>query len=258
MIVNTFLPYADYPTIKNIVPDLLERFSSDKGYRFYPDAERFFLAMKQRKRAEVSPRQTCEAKALQRIRADEDYQARILKWLNQWDKIIVGVTTNSDNRVANVLESFNLNVGATRYNSEAPVLKNSLHDIDFVFTSYDAWREKPHPAMFHAADRMLMSSGMDPADFDKLHIGDDYAKDILGAEDAGWSSILLHRENETTLQSRINEVWQFPTDRGKMYRISTLYGLSDWDPTKPRVHTGYYSRWVARRQNGEIYWESKA
>jgi hypothetical protein len=240
-----------------VVPDLLERFSTKEGYRLYPDVERFFQALKQSKRAEVSLSGTYGVKVLHDINADEQYQYNILKWLNQWETVVVGVITNSDNRVADVLASFNLKVGPARYGPETKLKSGCLYDIDFVFTSYDAWREKPHPAMFRAADRVLTASGMDHADFDKLHIGDDYAKDVVGAGDAGWNTILLHREEETTLKSRINELWQFPSDRGKVHRISTLYGLSDWDPVRPRVQTGYYSRWAVRRHKGEIWWESR-
>jgi FMN phosphatase YigB (HAD superfamily) len=257
LIVNTFLPYADYPTIKNVVPDLLERFSTKEGYRLYPDVERFFLALKQKRRAEVSTKAKYKVQTLQQRNADEAYQSSLLKWMNQWDRVVVGVITNSDNRVANVLDSFGLDVGPARFGSETKLSCDDLHDIDFVHTSYDAWREKPHPAMFHAASRLLTSSGLNLSDFDKVHVGDDYAKDVVGAGEAGWDSILLHREEETTLQLRINELWQFPTDRGKVHRISTLYGLSNWDPVRPKVQTGYYSRWAVRRHKGEFYWESR-
>lgn len=69
--------------------------------------------------------------------------------------------------------------------------------------SYDVGAEKPEREIFDAAKQMLgetlrdasSGEGAQRADeFEMLFVGDDLEKDVLGARDAGWNSVLLDRE----------------------------------------------------------------
>jgi FMN phosphatase YigB (HAD superfamily) len=57
---------------------------------------------------------------------------------------------------------------------------------------------KPHPTIFRAAEQAL---GLDSADAGRiLHVGDDWAADVVGAHDAGWrTAYLRNRQGDTPL-----------------------------------------------------------
>ncbi|KAI4958940.1 hypothetical protein J4E86_002660 [Alternaria arbusti] len=187
VIKETFTPFL-YPNQtfpKYLVPELLHTYSSRKGYTMYPDVLPFFRMIRHMKSHRVR------------------YGTSHGLW--PWDKTIVGVITNSDNRVPGILSSFGINVGPSRYHNMKPSNpKDGEYDIDFTVLSYDVGVEKPDRRIFAAAEEILdhkleaasVTSGEDirAEEFEKIYVGDDLRKDVFGAQDAGWSSVLLERD----------------------------------------------------------------
>ncbi|KAI4656260.1 hypothetical protein J4E93_000979 [Alternaria ventricosa] len=190
VIKETFTPFLDpnqtFP--KYLVPELLHTYSSRKGYTLYPDVLPFFHMIRHMK--------------THRVRHGASHG------LWPWDKTIVGVITNSDDRVPRILSSLGVNMGPWHH----PVIrasgpKDREYDIDFTVLSYDVGVEKPDQRIFAAAEEMLdrklkdasMASGEDirAEEFEKIYVGDDIHKDVFGAQDAGWSSVLLQRDAGT-------------------------------------------------------------
>jgi len=50
---------------------------------------------------------------------------------------------------------------------------------------------KPHPAIFRAAEAALAGSAAPPPPAAILHVGDDWAADVVGAATAGWRTAYL-------------------------------------------------------------------
>ncbi len=134
-------------------------------------------------------------------------------WL--WDHTVVGILTNSDDRIPGILASFGLNVGSKRFGTPIEHAEDASEDedINFVVLSSDVGVEKPDPKIFDAAEEVLKASlgrndqngGMIGSlphnkakhslkEFELLHIGDNEQQDILGALNAGWNSILFDRK----------------------------------------------------------------
>lgn len=113
-------------------------------------------------------------------------------------KLIVGVITNSDDRVPSVLSSLGLKVNPRRHGTPAQSLKFSEDeedDVDFVIMSYDVGFEKPSRKIFDAARQVVYSGWGPKKQGDRyIHVGDDLEKDFRGAEQAGWDRVLLDRE----------------------------------------------------------------
>ena len=144
---------------QRLVPDLLHRFSSSEGYELFPDVTGFF----------------------QNVRKS-----------TIWENVSVGVISNSDDRVPNILSSLGLKLSSLRY-SETATLQTAAppkdEDIDFVVLSYDVGHEKPDRQIFDAAKRLSQLSVRDNKSTVFVHVGDDEKKDILAAEKAGWKAI---------------------------------------------------------------------
>ncbi|KAI8972268.1 HAD-like domain-containing protein [Pilobolus umbonatus] len=84
----------------------------------------------------------------------------------------MGVISNSDERVVDVVENLNL----SKY-------------FDFVLASSLVGYEKPNKAIFQKA--LQKADNISPEN--ALHIGDDLEKDYHGATNAGWNAMLLER-----------------------------------------------------------------
>lgn len=126
---------------------------------------------------------------------------------------MIGVITNSDDRVPDVLTSLGLRVNPLRYN---PTIKDSTQevrkaeeaqhhqtpDIDFCVMSYDVGVEKPSSEIFDAAidtlSSLLSAEGKDykEEDWGLVYVGDEVGKDAKGAVMAGWDAVLLDRGGE--------------------------------------------------------------
>lgn len=127
--------------------------------------------------------------------------------LSRFETVVVGVITNSDDRVPDILSSLGLDVSPMRYGATeahpGTLAGPRSHDVDFHCMSYDVGVEKPDRRIFQAAEDMLAQiietrEGKDPtesrADLDtweKLYVGDEYEKDVVGAQNAGWKVALL-------------------------------------------------------------------
>ncbi len=169
-------PNQQFP--EALVAELLKRYSSREGYDLYPDVAPFFEMLRNKKR----------------------HEATTSSW--KWDKTVVGIITNSDNRVPDILDSFGLKIGPRRVGSPDQRNKHATieDDISFTVLSYDVGFEKPDHRIFDAATDMLKETleaddnALRIEDFEKLHVGDDVEKDYEGAGAAGWDRVLLHRK----------------------------------------------------------------
>ncbi|KGO37131.1 hypothetical protein PEX1_012550 [Penicillium expansum] len=184
---------------KEHIPDgmveaLLDRFAGPEGYALYDDVLPFFRRMRRLKSAR--------------------------KW--SFDRIIVGVISNSDDRVPAVLKSLGLTVGDMRadqdkssmdlpgfeernFKKDAAGEYNNDHvdhnlelDIDMVITSYEAGQEKPHRLIFDVTRRQALKVARpwltSRTKFISVHVGDDFEKDHEAARAAGWESYMLRRD----------------------------------------------------------------
>lgn len=162
----------------------------------YDDVLPFFASLRDRK-AHLGPQ---TGAAPPPSSADPSSAA---KW--PFDHTIVGVITNSDDRVPDILTSLGLNLGARRVGKRAGAMARSdpTEDVSFVVISYDVGYEKPKHQIFDAAIWLLeeclaaeaqAGRTMLSGDFERVYVGDDPAKDVIGAQDAGWDAIFLDRE----------------------------------------------------------------
>lgn len=181
MIRNTFNPYLQpgqqFP--QALVSELLQQYSTKAGYTLYSDVQPFFQMLRE-------------------ARESKDQHS---KW--KWDKTVVGIITNSDDRVPGILESFGLSIGPRRVGTSDERRREATlqDDISFVVLSYDVGVEKPDGKIFNAAIGMLEETlsghedGLFASDFEKVYVGDDLRKDYDGAMEAGWQSVLLLRHS---------------------------------------------------------------
>ncbi|OCK76663.1 hypothetical protein K432DRAFT_283642, partial [Lepidopterella palustris CBS 459.81] len=186
VISKTFQPFLkkNQAIPIQLVSDLLTRFSTDQGYSIYPDVLPFFEMLRCHKNIH-------SARATQKP-----------SW--PWDRTVVGVITNSDDRVPGVLSALGLRVGTRKVgNSEQRSTESSVQDdISFVVLSYDVGYEKPDHRIFNAAkklfeetlaERSMKAEEQFVDDFELLHIGDDVEKDYFGAKNVGWNALVLDR-----------------------------------------------------------------
>lgn len=224
MINNTFKqwlePGQDVP--QPLVDELLRRFSTKEGYDIFPDVLPFFQMLR-------TTSSTNDAKT----------------W--PWNKTIVGIITNSDDRVPGILESFGLKVGPRRIGTpdEREADAALEDDINFVVLSYDVGVEKPQREIFDAAYRSfqetLVSRGdeSDVQDWDKLYIGDSLEHDVVGANQAGWKALRLDRQEQdqqamTSKDIRVTQEHVRTGDRSydiEVHTIQHMGALRAVDPT---------------------------
>lgn len=178
IISRTFIPFLpkDTPLPNRLVPDLLHRFSSKDGYSVFLDTMSFFQKLRE----------------LKNSGNDKEWP---------WKRTIVGVITNSDDRIPGILESFGLKIGSRRIGRRNANLSiDESEDINFVVLSYDVGFEKPDKRIFEGTEKlveeMITGSGVKLADFDKVFVGDEPQKDALGASSAGWHGIYVNRSEQ--------------------------------------------------------------
>ncbi|OAR05881.1 hypothetical protein LLEC1_05664 [Akanthomyces lecanii] len=189
VIHRTFAPLIreNQPLPSALVPALLHRFASDEGYEAQPDL-------------------------VPALRALRRPQSR-----HRFDKVVIGVVTNSDDRVPSILSSLGLKVSPLRYGSEeaASPRPGDACDVDFHCMSYDVGHEKPNVQIFHAADSMLARiltarEGKEPTpeqthSWCKVYVGDEHAKDVVGATNAGWHPILLDTDSQASQVAKLED-----------------------------------------------------
>ncbi|KOS17424.1 putative uncharacterized hydrolase [Escovopsis weberi] len=202
----TFAPFIKHGESlpPDLAPRLIHRFSSREAYSMEPRLVSSLQTVKRRRSPPSTPPLPSD--------------------------VLVGVLTNSDDRVPSILASFGMRVSPLRYGpgdpqapaaTAAPAMRapGAPHDIDFHCMSYDVGFEKPDGRMFRAAEDMLaqmlaaregekqgrgqgQGQGADEAarvdsgacSWRKVHVGDEFAKDVVGALDAGWNAVLLDEE----------------------------------------------------------------
>ncbi|KAG9192753.1 hypothetical protein G6011_11487 [Alternaria panax] len=231
VIEDTFKPFLHegQPFPPALTQELLRTYSSQSGYNLYGDVLPFF-------------------RLLRSTRALSNSSGSPGIW--PWERTVVGIITNSDDRVPSILRSFHLRTSYRRYgletqgNVDTGSRKGRTPHVDFTVLSYDVGFEKPDRRIFAAAEEMLAStlestgSGSDaPASsFEKLYVGDDLTKDVFGAEDAGWSSVLVERNgiNDQGYGLKVSEE-EFEREgevRGKrtVTKAGSLVDLCAWRP----------------------------
>jgi FMN phosphatase YigB (HAD superfamily) len=203
-----------------LITELLKRYSSKEGYDLYPDVQGFFNKLQHYKRTA---------------------KAGKAPW--PYDKTVIGVISNSDDRIPGILRSLGLKVGTNRSgsSSSSTTKTSSGDDIDFVALSYDVGHEKPDRRIFDAATEMLAETvaskdkGLNINDFDKLYVGDDLEKDYDGAKAAGWYAVLLDRGGvmKKAEKFRFGQVGMEDKD-GKERKVLMARSLNDLElwPTK--------------------------
>lgn len=160
-----------------LAPRLQHRFASSEGYTCVPQLPSLLQALK-----EPHPKKG-------------------------FDKVVVGVITNSDDRVPDILASFGVRVSPLRYGTpiDRAKLAGAVYDIDLHCMSYDVGYEKPDKMVFSAAEELLRevttlgatsSADVGASSWDKIYLGDDYNKDVLGALDSGWYALFLEGHEE--------------------------------------------------------------
>ncbi|PYH49001.1 uncharacterized protein BP01DRAFT_353319 [Aspergillus saccharolyticus JOP 1030-1] len=188
------------PSTANTLPDglvqhLLHRFACRDGYVLDANADAFFT----------------------RLRHIKSTKTR----LGPFDRVVVGVVSNSDDRVPAVLESLGLSVGMCRADEDVSSTQlpgfemrdrphsrkpadnygdGEIHDLDLVITSYEAVAEKPSPIIFEVARRQAMklvgAIDSDRSNWECIHVGDDYDKDYRAAIDVGWKAFYIPLEDD--------------------------------------------------------------
>lgn len=200
----------------------MRRYSTEEGYDIFPDVLPFF--------------QTLKGKS-----SSGDTNA----W--PWERTVVGIITNSDDRVPGILESFGLKIGPTRVGtSDHRSIDAAMEeDISFVVMSYDVGVEKPDRRIFDAAvssfNKALKAEDneLQAKDFEKLYVGDSQVHDFFGAKGAGWDALLLDRdgtfkqafakEGKDLVTVTVNE--EEGDNVTSLHVIKTLKALSDWSPS---------------------------
>ncbi|EMD61250.1 hypothetical protein COCSADRAFT_240698 [Bipolaris sorokiniana ND90Pr] len=223
---DTFAPFLQQgqTVSEELTSELLEHYSSNKGYKIFDDVNPLFSMLRNAK------------------------QQRSSSW--PWDTTIVGIITNSDDRIQSILSSFGLDIASRRYNNnnnnnggsggEVNTISRD-QDIDFVLLSYDTSVEKPHPVIFSLAEEMLsdvlssrvgaQGTGLQASDFEKLHVGDDLDKDYLGAKEAGWGALLLRRDQGSGKGIQNIEVEGENGDKKRVEAIGSLLDIAGWQPS---------------------------
>ncbi|KAF4948723.1 hypothetical protein FSARC_13659 [Fusarium sarcochroum] len=217
VIHDTFTSLAkdEKPLPKDLAPKLLHRFASREGYDTEPGL----------------------VEALKRLKRNPS---------RHFDSLVVGVVTNSDDRIPSILSSLGLDVSPLRYGTESDLneIKEKTYDVDFHCMSYDVGVEKPDKRIFNAAELMLAQiissrnekslsdAKADAESWQKVYVGDDYSKDVIGSINAGWSPVLLDPKDECDSIADLKRWRSSPTEDSKQktckiedYPSQTLGGL---------------------------------
>lgn len=181
---------------------LIQHFASSAAYELHEDARELIWALKKQKQT-----------------TDADF------------KPIIGILSNFDPRVRNILKSFGFAIGDVRPAEVALPRPSADDDIDFVLISYDLGIHKPDAAIFEAAANLatqLLPRESRTEPLLKIHVGDSLENDAKAALQAGWHAVLIDRDGKKDQES---------PKRGLEYArdlpppaIHTLSSLKPWNP----------------------------
>ena len=168
---DSFRPFmslgSDFP--EALSDELFNRFSGRDGYMLFPDSMPFLQQIRQWKQdfgLESGKGRFPNVASLSPSSSLPESES------NRPLRLVSGVITNSDPRVARILESLDVDVTCTteHYESKRIESGNKNHDIqggskevkhappphlDFVLTSYEMSMEKPDPSVFVEAEHQL-------------------------------------------------------------------------------------------------------
>ncbi|KAK3686151.1 hypothetical protein B0T22DRAFT_538342 [Podospora appendiculata] len=177
VVIETFRPLlpADRAAVEEVLaPALVKRFATARAYVAAPG---------------VSDLVARREMVLRRLKQGQG--------LGQVGKIVIGVISNSDERVVDVLRDFGLRVAPVRVGVKPEEKgegngKGEEYDVDFCCLSYDVGVRKPDPRIFEAAEELAREvAGEDVDGWIKVYVGNELRKDVVAAREAGWHGILL-------------------------------------------------------------------
>lgn len=168
--------------------------------------------------------------------------------------VVLGVISNSDDRVGGILSSLGLDVSPLRFQREskkethfesARPVDGKSYDIDFTVMSYDVEESKPHKLMWQAGEMLARRAVVhELGKFDesvpwlKLYVGDDIKKDVESAWGCGWNAVLLKEfitehppdERLESLEEELlaRPVTQVLAGQPRMFTVNKLETLVDW------------------------------
>ena len=185
--------------VDTIFDDLWKQFGSSQAYRLQPNAL-----------------DICDT--LRRLRGNS------FNWRGP-PSFTVGVLSNSDPRVSEILSSFGIQVrhgnsnkgikshfdcASSTIGSEGEIGSDIGYDFDFVITSYEVGFEKPAQEFFEVARQRALPFEEDDTDnranLQCLHVGDDVLEDYDGAYHAGWKAILVGSERDQDTEAGLTSV----------------------------------------------------
>ena len=185
--------------------DLLQQFSTAEGYELYPDVLPFFQWLRQE-------RFTMFHRATERI------------------DTVVGIISNSDDRIGLVLQSLGLCASSRRFSQgiEREVLiKKDANDFDFLALSYDVGVTKPDRQIFDAAKLCAALPDAEPnVEHVYLHVGNDPVEDYQAAKQAGWKSVSLvgHKRSIRRIPNGSQELLLSDLSALRLYIRNHIFG----------------------------------
>ncbi|KAJ5885173.1 hypothetical protein N7495_009683 [Penicillium taxi] len=218
-IENTHLP-------DGLVDALLNRFAGAEGYMLYPDVAPFFARMREFRASQVKG--------------------------GRFNNVIIGVISNSDDRVPAVLKALGLRVSDMRADQDRssvelpgfeerstekesgtqesiPSIANqysrpdSGNDLDLIITSYEAGAEKPNRLIFDVARRQALLMALDGENFPR---GTPTNLDEHGA----WTCVHVGDDYQKDYIGAIDAGWQsywLPRGNGQHSPANKISSLMD-------------------------------
>ncbi|KAK5655688.1 hypothetical protein OQA88_5621 [Cercophora sp. LCS_1] len=202
VIKDTFTPLTTSPLPPLLAPKLLHRFSSAEGY------------------AILSP---SLPSLLQNLKSHPSFT-----------QVLIGVVTNSDDRVPDVLSSLGFCVSPLRYGGD-PAVEMGMdmdvtgeYDIDFHCMSYNVGYAKPNKRIFDAAEEMAGRIGGDDGCWLKVFVGDEMVNDVEGSTNAGWNAVFVGEVEEGKGLRDLEDVERFEVGGTERARVGRVEGLLAW------------------------------
>ncbi|KAK3328627.1 hypothetical protein B0T19DRAFT_462253 [Cercophora scortea] len=177
VVVKTFKPlirHGEGEVLENeLAPDVVRRFATREGYTAAPG---------------VGSTVKGNGGLLRRLKEGQG--------VGRVGRVVVGVISNSDERVMSVLEDFGVRVAPVRFGlgEVKEEVKGGEYDVDFCCLSYDVGWKKPDIRIFKAAEGMaseVAGEEVDDEGWVKVYVGNELRKDVFAARDAGWHGVLL-------------------------------------------------------------------
>ncbi|KAJ4306052.1 hypothetical protein N0V88_000848 [Collariella sp. IMI 366227] len=235
VINNTFRPLllSNQKLPTDLPTRLLHCFSSSEGYTLSPGITSFLRNLKN----QHHPRDSSQP------------------------HVIIGVITNSDDRVPAILTSLGLRVSPFRAGSPTTKLDKvggKEYDIDVHCMSYDVGVAKPDRRIFDAAvdmaDQLVVvenggSRGDEGASsWLKLYVGDEYEKDVVGAREAGWHSVFVGKKEDIPDEEKALELGEC-----QAAAVEEVFREGEPPRTIRAESTQSFIQWLSEKYKGGQY-----